>query len=68
MELSKQLRHYAKTVEGKEQLVINSFAKALEVIPKIIADNAVLDSIEVMNKLRHRHGTLKDNSATTEGK
>jgi T-complex protein 1 subunit eta len=68
MELSKHLRHYSKTIEGKEQLVINSFAKALEVIPKIIADNAGLDSIEVMNKLRHKHGTLKYNSATVEGK
>jgi len=59
MELSKHLRHYSKTIEGKEQLVINSFAKALEVIPKIIADNAGLDSIEVMNKLRHKHATVE---------
>lgn len=34
------------------------FAKSLESIPKIIADNAGLDSLDVINKLRHRHGTL----------
>jgi T-complex protein 1 subunit eta len=68
MELSKQLRQYSKTVSGKEQLVINSFAKALEVIPKTIADNAGLDSIEVMNKLRHRHCTCLSYSANPEGK
>jgi len=33
-------------------MVVNSFAKALEVIPRTIADNAGLDSIQVMNKLR----------------
>jgi len=37
------------------QLVVNSFAKALEVIPRTIADNAGLDAIHVLNKLRHKH-------------
>ena len=32
------------------------FAKSLESIPKIIADNAGLDSLDVINKLRHKHG------------
>lgn len=31
------------------------FAKSLESIPKIIADNAGLDSLDVINKLRHKH-------------
>lgn len=35
---------------------MNMFAKSLESIPKIIADNAGLDSLDVINKLRHRHG------------
>jgi len=58
MELSKHLRQFSKSVSGKEQLVINSFAKALEIIPKTIADNAGLDSIEVMNRLRHKHANV----------
>ncbi len=34
---------------------MNAFAKALEVIPRTIADNAGLDSILVLNKLRQKH-------------
>jgi len=52
LELSKYLRIHSRTISGKMQMVVNSFAKALEVIPRTIADNAGLDSIQVMNKLR----------------
>jgi len=31
---------------------MNAFAKALEVIPRSIADNAGLDSVLILNKLR----------------
>lgn len=55
MELSKGLKEYAVEVSGKEQLVMNMFAKSLEVIPKCIADNAGLDSLDIINKLRHKH-------------
>lgn len=55
MELSKCLRSHSKNINTKETLVINSFAKALEIIPKTIADNSGLDSIDVMNKLRYKH-------------
>lgn len=36
---------------------MNSYAKALEVIPRTIADNAGLDSVEILNKLRQKHAT-----------
>lgn len=55
LELSKFLRQHARSVEGKAQLIINSFAKALEVIPRTISDNAGLDSVDVLNKLRQKH-------------
>lgn len=55
MELSKQLKENAVKISGKEQLVMNMFAKALEVIPRTIADNAGLDSLDLINKLRNRH-------------
>jgi len=42
-------------------LIINSFAKALEVIPRTIADNAGLDAIQVLNKLRHKHAMKEIN-------
>lgn len=34
-----------------------AFAKALEVIPKTLCDNAGFDSTEVLNKLRARHAS-----------
>merc|ERR1712135_253711 len=55
MELSKHLRDFSKTVMGKEQLLIAAMAKALEVIPRQLCDNAGFDSTNVLNKLRHRH-------------
>lgn len=55
MELSKRLKEHAVKVSGKEQLVMNMFAKAMEIIPRTIADNAGLDSLDLINKLRSRH-------------
>jgi hypothetical protein len=40
MELSRALRDYARTIPGKSQLFINAYAKALEVIPRQLCDNA----------------------------
>ena len=55
MELSKYLRGYARTVAGKEQLIITAFAKALEVIPRQLCDNAGFDSTNILNRLREKH-------------
>jgi T-complex protein 1 subunit eta len=52
MELSRHLREYLRKISGKTQLVVNAFAKALEVIPKTLADNSGMDSTDVLNKLR----------------
>jgi T-complex protein 1 subunit eta len=57
MELSKYLREYSRTIAGKQQLIIASFAKALEVIPRQLCDNAGFDSTNVLNKLRQKHAT-----------
>ncbi|EMG46359.1 CCT7 T-complex protein 1 subunit eta [Candida maltosa Xu316] len=55
MELSKYLRDYSKKIAGKQQLIIAAFAKALEVIPRQLCENAGLDAIELLNKLRSAH-------------
>jgi T-complex protein 1 subunit eta len=55
LEISRYLRQYARSVDGKIQLIINAYAKALEVIPRTISDNAGLDSVDVLNKLRQKH-------------
>ncbi|ORX52946.1 hypothetical protein BCR36DRAFT_582356 [Piromyces finnis] len=57
MEVSRYLREYSRTIEGKQQLIIAAFAKALEVIPRQIADNAGFDATDILNKLRQKHAT-----------
>ncbi|XP_059612883.1 T-complex protein 1 subunit eta [Phlebotomus argentipes] len=55
MELSKMLRDYSRTIAGKEQLLIGAIAKALEVIPRQLCDNAGFDATNILNKLRQKH-------------
>ncbi|EAS07742.2 TCP-1 (CTT or eukaryotic type II) chaperonin family, eta subunit (macronuclear) [Tetrahymena thermophila SB210] len=62
LEISRLLRLHSRKTEGKIQLVINAFAKALEVIPRTIADNAGHDSIQVLNKLRQKHAIETEQS------
>lgn len=42
----------ANTVEGKQALAIEAFARALRQLPTIIADNAGYDSAEIVQNLR----------------
>lgn len=55
MELSKHLRDYSRSVAGKEQLLIAAFAKAFEVIPRQLCENAGFDATNILNKLRQKH-------------
>jgi T-complex protein 1 subunit eta len=55
MDLSAHIRQKALSIPGKQQLIMLAFAKALEIIPRQICDNAGLDSTDVLNKLRMRH-------------
>lgn len=55
MEVSRHLREHAKTIHGKQQLIIAAFAKALEVIPRQLSDNAGFEATDLLNKLRMRH-------------
>jgi T-complex protein 1 subunit eta len=41
--------------QGKQQMIISAFAKALEVIPRQLSDNAGLDSTDILNRLRKEH-------------
>jgi thermosome len=54
-EISKQLRDYSSTLEGREQYAVNSFADAIESLPKTLAENAGLDPIDVIVNLRKAH-------------
>ena len=55
VEISRRLREWAKTIEGKEQLAVEAFIKALESLPQTLAFNAGHDPIEVLMKLRSAH-------------
>ncbi|MCD6215985.1 MAG: TCP-1/cpn60 chaperonin family protein [Candidatus Aenigmarchaeota archaeon] len=55
VELGKILRNYAESVGGREQLAINAFADALEVIPRTLAESAGMDPIDALVKLRTKH-------------
>ncbi len=53
--LAVRLRRYAEKVGGKEQLAIEAFADALESVPRILAENAGMDPIEAIVRLRKEH-------------
>ncbi len=55
MELAKHLRKYSSTLSGREQLAVQAFAETLEIIPRTLAENAGLDPIDVLTKLRSAH-------------
>lgn len=55
VEVAKELRKYATKAEGREQLAIQAFANAFEIIPKTLAENAGLESIDIIVELRAAH-------------
>lgn len=55
MEVARQLREFARTRTGREQLAIEEFATSLESIPETLAENAGLDPITILTELRQRH-------------
>jgi len=57
IELSKQLRDFATTIGGREQLAIEAYANSLEVIPITLAENAGFDPIDLLVELRSKHDT-----------
>lgn len=55
MAVSRHLQKYAYTISGKGQWIVRAYAKALEVVPRQVAENAGLDSTEIITKLRQKH-------------
>jgi thermosome len=62
-ELALGLRDYADSVGGREQLAVEAFADAIDVVPRTLAENAGLDPIDSLVDLRSKH----DGGATTSG-
>jgi thermosome len=55
VEVAKELRGYATKVGGREQLAIEAFADAIEIIPRTLAENAGLEPIDIVVELRATH-------------
>ncbi|WP_435180737.1 thermosome subunit beta [Halorussus sp. AFM4] len=55
VEVAGRLRDYADSVEGREQLAVEAFADSLELVPRVLAENAGLDSIDTLVDLRAAH-------------
>jgi len=55
VELAKELRKYATKAGGREQLAIEAFADAVEIVPRTLAENAGLEPIDIIVELRAAH-------------
>ncbi len=55
MEVARELKEYAGTLPGREQLAVQQYAEALEAVPTILSENAGLDPIDIISELRARH-------------
>jgi len=55
IELAKQLRKYADSLSGREQLAVQAFADSMEIIPRTLAENAGMDPIDILTELKSAH-------------
>ena len=55
IELALRLRKFAPKLGGREQLAIEAFASAIEIIPRSLAENAGLDVVNTLVELRNSH-------------
>ena len=55
LEISKHLRNLSVKEASRQQLFLAAYAKAMEIIPRQLCDNAGFDSTNILNKLRARH-------------
>jgi len=55
IELALRLREYATSLKGREQLAVNKFAEAIEVIPTTLAETSGLDHIDKLVELKSQH-------------
>ena len=55
IELARGLRKFADSLSGREQLAVQAFAEAMEVIPRTLAENSGLDPIEIITELKSAH-------------
>ncbi|MDD5132990.1 MAG: thermosome subunit alpha [Candidatus Nanoarchaeia archaeon] len=54
-EVARNLRKFANTLSGREQLAVLAFAEALEIIPRTLAENSGIDPIDLLTALKQKH-------------
>jgi len=60
-EIASRLFDWAQTLSGREQLAVQKFAEAIEVIPLALAENAGMDPIDTLVELRAKHSKGEKN-------
>jgi chaperonin GroEL (HSP60 family) len=60
--IARTVREKASLISGREQIVVQKFAEALEEIPLTIAINAGMDAIDTLVQLRSRHSNGRASS------
>ncbi|NOZ30970.1 MAG: thermosome subunit [Crenarchaeota archaeon] len=55
IEIAEKLKDYAKTLGGKEQMAVEAYSEALEVIPIVLAESAGMDALDTLLQLRSLH-------------
>ncbi|ODQ66514.1 T-complex protein 1 [Nadsonia fulvescens var. elongata DSM 6958] len=65
IEVSRTLMQEANALSGTEAFCWKEFAEALEVIPTTLAENAGLNSINVVTDLRNRHANGEKNAGVS---
>ncbi len=55
IEVAMQLREYAPSLSGREQLAVVAFADAMEGLPRSLTENSGLDPVDILVKLRVEH-------------
>ena len=60
------LENFARSLGSREQMAINEFAEALNVIPKQLAINAAKDATDLLTKLRYVHERYQNQKEQTE--
>jgi thermosome len=55
IELAKEIRKFANSLSGREQLAVLAFAESMEIIPRTLAENAGLDPIDMLTELKAKH-------------
>ncbi|EEQ39321.1 putative T-complex 1 subunit theta [Clavispora lusitaniae] len=66
IELAKLITQHGEKTPGLMQLAIKHYAKAFEVVPRVLAETSGLDSTEVLSQLYAAH-SAEDNSGLAKG-